>query len=52
MKQREHEALDKFPVLKKSLTAAGWRQKCAKLQKLVIEATSVFAFLTLRRGIE
>jgi hypothetical protein len=39
---------DKFPVLTKLQSAAGRRQKCAKLQKLATEATCDLAFLTLR----
>jgi hypothetical protein len=54
MKQREHESLDKFAVLKKSspLETAQVPHLRAKLPKHTNQATGVFAFLRLRQRVE
>jgi hypothetical protein len=49
MEQREHEALDKFAVIKKASPARAVRdlQQRAKLPKRANEATCVFAFFAI-----
>jgi len=49
MKQREHEVLDKFTVLKKLSPPELWG---ANLQKRTNEATLCFRILTLRQAAE
>jgi hypothetical protein len=50
VKQREHDAFDKFAVIRKNLTARGrcvHRNQRAKLPKRAREATCVFAFFEI-----